>query len=116
MVGHTGVKAAAIKAVETVDTCVGQIVEAVKKMGGVILITADHGNADRIMKPDGSPDTAHTTNPVPLIVSGADVKLRPGRPVRSLPDDARSHGPLQARADDRREPDREVKSLLFVFL
>ena len=79
MVGHTGVKAAAIKAVETVDTCVGQIVEAVKKMGGVILITADHGNADRIMKPDGSPDTAHTTNPVPLIVSGADVKLRPGR-------------------------------------
>ena len=79
MVGHTGVKAAAIKAVETVDACVGQIVEAVKKMGGVILITADHGNADRIMKPDGSPDTAHTTNPVPLIVSGADVKLRPGR-------------------------------------
>ena len=79
MVGHTGVKAAAIKAVETVDTCVGQIVEAVKKMGGVVLITADHGNADRIMKPDGSPDTAHTTNPVPLIVSGADVKLRPGR-------------------------------------
>ena len=61
MVGHTGVKAAAIQAVETVDTCVGQIVEAVKKMGGVILITA------------------HTTNPVPLIVSGADVKLRPGR-------------------------------------
>ena len=68
-----------VHAVETVDTCVGQIVEAVKKMGGVVLITADHGNADRIMKPDGSPDTAHTTNPVPLIVSGADVKLRPGR-------------------------------------
>ena len=79
MVGHTGVKAAAIRAVETVDACVGQIVGAVKKMGGVILITADHGNADRIMKPDGSPDTAHTTNPVPLIVSGAEVKLRPGR-------------------------------------
>ena len=79
MVGHTGVKAATIRAVETVDACVGQIVGAVKKMGGVILITADHGNADRIMKPDGSPDTAHTTNPVPLIVSGAEVKLRPGR-------------------------------------
>ena len=79
MVGHTGVKAAAIKAVETVDTCVGQIVEAVKKMGGVILITADHGNADRIMKPDGSPDTAHTTNPVPFLVAGAgDVALRQG--------------------------------------
>ena len=79
MVGHTGVKAAAIKAVETVDECVGRITDAVMDMGGVILITADHGNADRIMKPDGSPDTAHTTNPVPLIAVGADVKLRPGR-------------------------------------
>ncbi len=80
MVGHTGVKAAAIKAVETVDQCVGRITDAVRKMGGVILITADHGNADRIMKPDGSPDTAHTTNPVPLIVDGAgDVALREGR-------------------------------------
>lgn len=79
MVGHTGVKTAAVRAVETVDECVGRIVEAVKEMGGVILITADHGNADRIMKFDGSPDTAHTTNPVPLIVSGADVKLKEGR-------------------------------------
>ena len=80
MVGHTGVKAAAVKAVETVDECVGRITDAVLKMGGVILITADHGNADRIMKEDGSPDTAHTTNPVPLIVAGAgDLKLRPGR-------------------------------------
>ena len=80
MVGHTGVKAAAVKAVETVDQCVGRITDAVRKMGGVILITADHGNADRIMKPDGSPDTAHTTNPVPLIVDGAgDVALREGR-------------------------------------
>ena len=80
MVGHTGVKSAVIKAVETVDECVGRIVEATLKMGGVILITADHGNADRVMKPDGSPDTAHTTNPVPLIVDGAgDVALREGR-------------------------------------
>jgi len=81
MVGHTGVKAAAIQAVETVDECVGRIADAALKTGGVILITADHGNADRIMKPDGSPDTAHTTNPVPLIVAGAgtDRKLRPGR-------------------------------------
>ena len=80
MVGHTGVKAAAVKAVETVDACVGKIAAAVEKMGGVILITADHGNADRIMKADGSPDTAHTTNPVPLIVVGAgDVKLSEGR-------------------------------------
>ncbi len=81
MVGHTGVKAAAIKAVETVDECVGRIADAALEAGGVILITADHGNADRIMKPDGSPDTAHTTNPVPLIAVGAPAgtKLRPGR-------------------------------------
>ena len=80
MVGHTGVKSAVIKAVETVDECVGRIVEATLKMDGVILITADHGNADRVMKPDGSPDTAHTTNPVPLIVAGAgNVALREGR-------------------------------------
>ena len=81
MVGHTGVKSAVIKAVETVDECVGRIVEATLKMDGVILITADHGNADRVMKPDGSPDTAHTTNPVPLIAAGAPkgAKLQPGR-------------------------------------
>ncbi len=81
MVGHTGVKAAAIKAVETVDECVGRIADAALEMGGFILITADHGNADRIMKADGSPDTAHTTNPVPLIVAGAgkDIRLREGR-------------------------------------
>ena len=81
MVGHTGVKAAVIRAVETVDECVGRIAEATRKMGGVILITADHGNADRVMKPDGSPDTAHTTNPVPLIAVGVSegASLRPGR-------------------------------------
>ena len=81
MVGHTGVKSAVIKAVETVDECVGRITEATLKMGGVILITADHGNADRVMKSDGSPDTAHTTNPVPLIAVGAPegVTLQPGR-------------------------------------
>ena len=81
MVGHTGVKSAVIRAVETVDECVGRITEATLKMGGVILITADHGNADRVMKPDGSPDTAHTTNPVPLIAAGAPegVQLQPGR-------------------------------------
>ena len=81
MVGHTGVKSAVIKAVETVDECVGRIVEATLKMCGVILITADHGNADRVMKPDGSPDTAHTTNPVPLIAAGAPegLTLQPGR-------------------------------------
>ncbi len=79
MVGHTGVMSAAIKAVETVDTCVGRIAAAVSEMGGVILVTADHGNADCMAEPDGEPNTAHTTNPVPLIICGADVKLRSGR-------------------------------------
>ena len=79
MVGHTAVRKAVIEAVETVDECVGVIADAVREMGGVLLITADHGNADRICDADGKPDTAHTTNPVPLIIEGADVQLRPGR-------------------------------------
>ena len=79
MVGHTAVREAVIKAVETVDECVGTIVRAVEDVGGVALITADHGNADRIVSPDGSPDTAHTTNPVPLILVGRDDRLRDGR-------------------------------------
>lgn len=78
MVGHTGVFEAAVKAVEAVDTCVGKVVDAVKKMGGVALITADHGNADRMVDTDGSPFTAHTTNPVPFCVIGYDCQLREG--------------------------------------
>lgn len=79
MVGHTGIMEAAIKAVETVDACVGKIVGAVCKMGGTTIITADHGNADCMVDKDGEPHTAHTTNPVPLIICGADVKLKSGR-------------------------------------
>ncbi len=79
MVGHTGVMEAAVKAVETVDACVGTITAAVKEMGGTLLVTADHGNADCMRSPDGQPHTAHTTNPVPLILVGAQAKLRPGR-------------------------------------
>ena len=67
---------AAVKAVETVDECVGKLVDAVNKMGGVTLITADHGNADKMYAEDGTPFTAHTTNPVPLIVVGYDCKLK----------------------------------------
>lgn len=78
MVGHTGVFDAAVKAVETVDECVGKLADATLKMNGVILITADHGNADKMYEDDGSPFTAHTTNPVPLIVAGygTDFKLK----------------------------------------
>jgi 2,3-bisphosphoglycerate-independent phosphoglycerate mutase len=76
MVGHTGVFDAAVKAVETVDACVGRMTRAIADMGGVSLITADHGNADKMMESDGSPFTAHTTNVVPFIVVGYDCKLR----------------------------------------
>ena len=79
MVGHTGNMAATIKAVETVDACVERIVSAVSSMGGIILITADHGNADCMAESGGEPHTAHTTNPVPFIICGADVKLKSGR-------------------------------------
>ena len=79
MVGHTGVLEAAVKAVETVDTCVGKVVEATLKMGGIAMITADHGNAEDMKQEDGSPMTAHTTNPVPFILFGAGSELRTGR-------------------------------------
>lgn len=78
MVGHTGVFEAAVKAVEAVDDCVGQVVDAIREMGGVALITADHGNADKMIDTDGEPFTAHTTNPVPFCVVGYDCQLRKG--------------------------------------
>ena len=79
MVGHTGVLEAAIKAVETVDTCVGKVVDATLKMGGIAMVTADHGNAEDMKQPDGSPMTSHTTNLVPFILCGAGTELRTGR-------------------------------------
>jgi len=79
MVGHTGVLKAAVEAVETVDECVGRVVAAVDKMGGVSLITADHGNAERMIAENGQPYTAHTTNPVPFLVKGRSAALREGR-------------------------------------
>ena len=78
MVGHTGVFDAAVKAVETVDECVGRVVDTTLKMGGIAMITADHGNAEQMEEADGSPMTAHTTNPVPFILCGAGTELRRG--------------------------------------
>ncbi len=78
MVGHTGIFDAAVKAVETVDTCVGRVVASTLKMGGVALITADHGNADKMIDDDGTPFTAHTTFPVPFCVVGRECRLRQG--------------------------------------
>ena len=77
MVGHTGSIPATVRAVETVDGCLGRVVGAVEAKGGVALITADHGNAEQMLEPDGkSPHTAHTTNPVPLVVTDSQVALR----------------------------------------
>ena len=78
MVGHTGVLEAAVKAVEAVDACVGRITDAMEKQGGCTLLTADHGNADKMIDSDGTPFTAHTTNPVPFCVIGYPCRLRDG--------------------------------------
>ena len=77
MVGHTGVIPAVVKAVETTDGCLGRVVETVARLGGVALITADHGNAEQMLEPDGtSPHTAHTSNLVPLIATHCEAGLR----------------------------------------
>ena len=76
MVGHTGVLEAVVAAVETVDACLGEVLEAVRAKGGVCLVTADHGNAEELLNPDGSPQTAHSLNPVPFVVTSPDATLR----------------------------------------
>jgi 2,3-bisphosphoglycerate-independent phosphoglycerate mutase len=77
MVGHTGVISATVQAVETVDACLGRVVEAVQAGGGACIVTADHGNADNMLEPDGSPNTAHSLNPVPFIVTVDGARLDP---------------------------------------
>ena len=77
MVGHTGVEPAAIKAIETVDACVGRAVDAIREVDGVMFICADHGNAEQLVDYEtGEPFTAHTTNPVPFILVNADPSYR----------------------------------------
>ncbi len=79
MVGHTGVIPAAVTAIETVDACLGEVVAAVQGTGGALVVTADHGNADQMLEPDGSPNTAHSLNPVPLVLTvPGDARLREG--------------------------------------
>jgi 2,3-bisphosphoglycerate-independent phosphoglycerate mutase len=85
MVGHTGVIPAAVTAVETVDACLGEVVEAVQRLGGVCVVTADHGNAEQMLEGEsGRPHTAHTTNPVPLVVTVEDVSLGAGGTLSDL--------------------------------
>jgi 2,3-bisphosphoglycerate-independent phosphoglycerate mutase len=78
MVGHSGKLEPTIKAVETVDECLGKVVDAILAKGGIAIITADHGNADEIITPEGKPHTAHTTNPVPVIITKEGLELREG--------------------------------------
>ena len=78
MVGHTGVIPAAVAAVEATDECLGRVVRTVHESGGVCVVTADHGNADNMLEPDGSPNTAHSLNPVPCIVTSPGVSLAGG--------------------------------------
>ena len=85
MVGHSGVIPAVVKAVETADACLGRVVETVERLGGVTLITADHGNAETMLEPDGtSPHTAHTSNPVPLVVTDRGIRLRDDGELKDL--------------------------------
>ena len=109
MVGHTGVIPAAVKALETVDAQLGRVVEAVLDKGGACIITADHGNCDNMLEPDGSPNTAHSLNPVPLIVTqeGLEPALR-RHPRRRRPDRPRPARHPPAGADDRPHPHRNL--------
>jgi 2,3-bisphosphoglycerate-independent phosphoglycerate mutase len=85
MVGHTGVIPAVVRGVETVDACLGRLVARVEELGGVCLVTADHGNAEQLLESDGvSPHTAHTTNPVPLVVTVSGASLRDGGSLADL--------------------------------
>ncbi len=85
MVGHTGVIPAVVEAVETVDRCLRAVVDATHAAGGVCLVTADHGNAEKLLEDDGvSPHTAHTTNPVPLILTSQGASLRDGGELSDL--------------------------------
>jgi 2,3-bisphosphoglycerate-independent phosphoglycerate mutase len=78
MVGHSGVLEAAVAAVEAVDACLGRFVPRVLALGGACLITADHGNSDHMIEPDGGPNTAHSTNPVPFLATVDGVEVRAG--------------------------------------
>ena len=106
MVGHTGDIPAAVRAVETVDRCLGQVVEAVHASGGACIVTADHGNADEMLDADGNPSTAHSMNPVPIVVTAAvgGAARRRGAGRRGA-NGAGAARPGAARRDDRQVAD-----------
>jgi 2,3-bisphosphoglycerate-independent phosphoglycerate mutase len=78
MVGHTGVFEAAVKAVEAIDLCIGKVFEVVKKADGLLIITADHGNAEKMLDEKDGIQTAHTSNPVPFLICEKGIKLKSG--------------------------------------
>ena len=84
MVGHTGSIPAAVKAVEATDEALGRVLEAVEREGGIALVTADHGNAEEMLTAEGKPQTAHTTNPVPLVVTDRGASLKEGGELSDL--------------------------------
>ncbi len=105
MVGHTGVIPAAVEAVQTADRCLARVVETVESRGGVCLVTADHGNAELMLNPDGTPNTAHTTNPVPFIATRAGLAPARRRPARRRgADGARAARPRAAAGHDAAPP------------
>ena len=106
MVGHTGVIPAVVRAVETADACLGRVVAAVERAGGVCLVTADHGNAETLLQPDGvSPHTAHTTNPRAADPHSGRRRAARGRAFRPRPDGARAARARAAECNDRGKPD-----------
>ncbi len=112
MVGHTGSIPATIAAVETADRCLGRVVARVGELGGVCLVTADHGNAEQMLEPDGvSPHTAHTTNPVPLVVTAHGIGLSSGGELADLAPTALDLlGLRHPRCDDRKQPRKSFVS------
>ena len=112
MVGHTGVIPAAVEAIEAVDRGLAEVVEAVHAGGGACVVTADHGNADHMLEPDGSPNTAHSLNPVPAGAHGPrPVPARGRDPGRRGAHPARGPGPRAAGGDDRPLADRPLIAL-----
>ena len=116
MVGHTGVIEAAVKAVQTVDRCLGEVIEAVHGAGGACIVTADHGNADHMLEPDGSPNTAHSMNPVPLVVTVPGLTLRGGGVLADVaPTMLEVLGVEQPRRDDGSVVGRDARVRLSSF-
>jgi 2,3-bisphosphoglycerate-independent phosphoglycerate mutase len=106
MVGHSGMLAPTIKAIETVDECLGRIIDALEAKGGHAIVTADHGNADEVFTEEGTPMTAHTTNPVPVIITKTGIELREGGILADL-------APTMLKLLDLKQPEKMTGKPLF---